>query len=132
MRRRRRNLALWEDLALAVAKGIPVKVFAAEHDLPLSTAYEWSRSEDFRAKVHEIRREVVDGISGGLTASGRTALNTLTRIARSGKTEGARLMASKTILDQMIVVANWSDVLRRLEALEAKERERSRDNAGAA
>ena len=56
-------------LAIAVARGIPIRRWAMAHNVPSRTAYHWAEDPKFKAEVARIRRRNVDRVIGLMSAS---------------------------------------------------------------
>ena len=51
---------LKSQLALMIARGKTINAWASQNDVPLRTAYRWSREPQVRGEVQEWRRYVLD------------------------------------------------------------------------
>lgn len=107
-------------LALAIASGGTVAAWARNHDVPTRTAYTWSRSPEVRRQVARIRRRAIDRAIGQLTRHATAAANQIARLARESDSDAVKLQASRAVLADLMAVANYATLERRLAALEGR------------
>jgi hypothetical protein len=124
------NLSRYDQLVLAVATGESVRSWCTRAKVARSTASTWTARPTFRADVQAVRTRLLDQALGRLAGGAETAADGMLDLATNAKHEGTRLAAQKGVLEHLVGVWNWADVMKRLEALEAKDRARSRDHAG--
>jgi transposase-like protein len=116
----RNNADRKAGLALAIASGGTVAAWARKHDVPTRTAYTWSRSPEVRRQVARIRRRAIDRAVGQLTRHATAAANQIARLARESDSDAVKLQASRAVLADLMAVANYATLERRLAALEGR------------
>jgi hypothetical protein len=119
----KRNEHRFEQLAVAIASGSSVAAWCRKSGVPERTAYHWYADPEFQEKVAEHRNRIVDRAIGKLTAHVTKAVGQIAALAKGADSESVRLQASRAILAELISVSNWSDLDRRLKALEERNQE---------
>jgi len=111
-----------EALALAVATGSTVRGWAKAHCTPERTAYEWASKPAFKARVGELRAELVNRALGRLARSAGAAVAALARIIdpKSVATDAARVSAARAILSALVEIQTHAELNDRLTALEQR------------
>jgi transposase len=107
-----------EALALAVATGTPVKEWAAAAGVPERTAYRWSETARFKARVVELRQQAIDQTLGRLTDAATQATDTLRALLADGTPATVRLGAARAILASLIEIQTHAELNERVRALE--------------
>jgi hypothetical protein len=115
-----KNESKIESLAVAVASGRKVNAWCEENHVPLPTAYRWSRTDEFRARVRELRQQMTDRVLGSLADAGVAAVDEIRRIMREGTQDPVRLSAARAILSEIVAYTEHSDTEARLAELEAR------------
>jgi len=83
------------------------------------TIWRWMKLPEFRSKLRDARRAVVEGAIGRLQQAATEAVETLRRNLTCG-TPSVEVRAAATILDQAIKAIELFDVVERVEQLEAR------------
>ena len=96
-----------------------VEAAARAVDIAPATIWRWSQQADFRAKLRDARRAVVEGAIGRLQQAATEAVSTLQRNLTCG-TPAVEVRAATAILDQAIKAVELFDVVERVEQLEAR------------
>jgi hypothetical protein len=107
-----------ELLAVAVASGKAVKDSAVEIGLSVSRAYHISASDEFKRRVAEIRREILDTAVGLLNEAATKAVNALVSILDSGEDKD-RIVAAKAILSSLGPISELAEFRARIDRLES-------------
>jgi hypothetical protein len=96
-----------------------------------STIWRLMQREDFQKRYREAQTEALNAALGSIQGAATQAIDTLTEISRNGKTETARVQASKAVLDYTFKVREQFDFGERLKQLEAalKRREEADKDA---
>jgi hypothetical protein len=113
-------------LALWVAGGGKIAPWCRKNHVPPRTAYRWSKTPRFRAKVDEYRRRAGDRAIGLLAKHAVTAIEGMVRLARSAESEPTKLSAQRGILAELRDMTGFAALERRMSAIE----ERLRGDAG--
>jgi hypothetical protein len=111
-----------EQLALAVAVGSTVRAWCKKNDVAERTAYAWSGTPDFKARVVELRAAMIDKAIGRLSRAACRAVDALARIIKPGSTatRAEQISASKAILSSLIEVRSHAEFDARFAAVERK------------
>ena len=95
-------------------------------DISEVTLWRWMKAPDFKSRLRDARRAVVEGAIGRLQAAATEAVDTLRRNLSCG-TPSVEVKAAATILDQAIKAIELFDVIERVEHLEARLGDGSRE-----
>jgi hypothetical protein len=117
-----RNLK--DELALAVAKGISITVWAKKRNVPKTTAYRWASEPDVVKAAQAHRRRSVDRAVGRMTDRYVWATDRIARLAAEAESESVQLSALRSILSDMIAVSNHSGLEERMTNIEKQLDER--------
>jgi hypothetical protein len=104
---------------LALLTEPTVEAAARSADVAPATIWRWNQQADFRARLRDARRAVVEGAIGRLQAAVTEAVDALRRNLTCG-TPSVEVRAAATILDQAIKAIELFDVVERVEQLEAR------------
>jgi hypothetical protein len=118
-----------EDLALAVARGVPLVRWAKQQGIPERTARDWASKPEFKATVASVRRRIIDRTVGKLVASSTAAVTAMVRIMERSNNDYVKLTACRTILEQTLSWSSHHDLEQRLAALEEEVRERAEESS---
>src|SRR5215213_4934252 len=83
------------------------------------TIWRWMKLPEFRSRLRDARRAVVEGAIGRLQQAATEAVTTLQRNLTCG-TPSVEVRAATAILDQAIKAIELFDVVERVEHLEAR------------
>jgi len=83
------------------------------------TIWRWMKQPEFRSKLRDARRAVVEGAIGRLQAAATEAVDTLRRSLTCG-IPSVEVRAATVILDQAIRAVELFDLAERVEHLEAR------------
>ena len=96
-----------------------VEAAARAADIAPATIWRWTQQVDFRARLRDARRAVVEGAIGRLQQAATEAVTTLQRNLTCG-TPVVEVRAATAILDQAIRAVELFDVVERVEQLESR------------
>jgi hypothetical protein len=113
-------------LALAIAKGTSVTIWAKNNNVPKRTAYRWATDPEVRAKVERTRRRALDRAIGHLSDSVNRAAHGITKLADTAASESVRLSAYRTVFSNMIAASEFAELQDRITQLEEQLHERER------
>jgi hypothetical protein len=109
-----------QDRAIIALLSEPtVEAAARAADIAPATIWRWTRQADFRARLRDARRAVVEGAIGRLQQAATEAVSTLQRNLTCG-TPSVEVRAATAILDQAVKAVELFDMVERLEELEAR------------
>jgi hypothetical protein len=107
-------------LALWVAGGGKIAPWCRKHGVAPRSAYRWSKTPKFQAKVDEHRRRASDRAIGLLAKSAVTAIEGMVRLAKSAESEPVKLSAQRGILAELRDMSDFASLSKRLAALERR------------
>src|SRR5262245_59283443 len=107
------------DLILALACGATPEHAAQKAGFGLRTVYRRLAEPGFRARVDEVRAEMVRRVAGLLTAASMSSIKTFTTLQESAASESVRLGAARAILELGCKVRESAELSDRLAAVEA-------------
>src|SRR6266536_55070 len=88
-------------------------------DISEVTLWRWMKEPEFKSRLRDARRAVVEGAIGRLQQAATQAVDTLQRNLTCG-TPSVEVRAAIAILDQAIKAIELFDVVERVEQLEAR------------
>lgn len=107
-----------EQLALAIASGLPIKDAAASAGVSHRTAHRRLNDAPFAARVAELRREMVSQAVARLASYASSAVEVLHGIAEEGESDSVRVQAAKALLSLMPSLRDHAELEDRIRALE--------------
>lgn len=110
-----------ELLAVAVASGKAIKDAAVEIGLSASRAYHITASDEFKYRVADIRREILDAAVGRLNEAAIKAVSALVSILDTGEDKD-KIVAAKAILSSLGPISELAELRARLDRLERSRR----------
>ena len=112
-----------DALLLALACGATVEAAAKQCDLTDRTIYRRLQDPDFRARLQELRADMVKRAAAMLTAAATKAVQTLLSLQKESVSANVRLGAARAVLEIGIKVRELVDLESRIAALEAQARD---------
>ena len=114
------NTEMRQERAIVALLSEPsIEAAAKTADVSDVTIWRWMKLPEFRAKLRDARRAVVEGAIGRLQQTATEAVETLRRNLTCG-TPAVEVRAATAILDQAIKAVELFDVVERVEQLEAR------------
>lgn len=110
--------AVKEAAAVRLARGEGVVAVAAALGLPHQTVSDWRKDPEFSGLVRHLRADLVDAVTGRLSASGVAAVDTLVRGIR-GEAKPVEIRAADVLLTKLLAYREASDLEARVVELEA-------------
>jgi hypothetical protein len=107
---RRRLDAKYDDLVLAIATGSTVKAWCESTHTPYNTAVKWFNTDEFRARVQEVRAKMLDAAIGKLTEAASEVAERMVALARDAKSETVQLTACREVLAGLINVSGFAQI----------------------
>jgi hypothetical protein len=107
-------------LALWVAGGGKIAPWCRKNSLAPRTAYRWSKTSKFQAKVDEYRRRASDRAIGLLARHAVTAIEGMVRLAKNAEAEPVKLSAQRGILAELREMSDFASISRRLAEIERR------------
>ena len=114
-------------IAIAIAQGISIAVWAKHNNVPERTAYRWAREPKVRAKVASYRRHVIDEALGLMSSHVTKAACGITALAKNAVSASVKLAALRAVFSNMMAVAEFSSLDERMTLIEERLDERDRD-----
>jgi hypothetical protein len=122
---------LKSSLALAVANGKAIAKWAREHKVGVRTAHTWAKEADFRAKVAELRRRLLDRAIGVLARRAAANAAQINKLASSAESEAVRLAAARAGITDLMGASQFAQVRAEVEELKQElEKEKKRRASG--
>ena len=122
---------LKSQLALMIARGKTINAWARQNEVPLRTAYRWSREPQVRSEVQEWRRYVLDLAISRLARLSLKATDGIAKLGAGAESESVQLRAWRAILADQMAVSKFSDLEYRMTEIEEKIRDRTGHSAHA-
>jgi hypothetical protein len=113
------------QLALAIAQGTSVALWARANQVPRSTAYRWASQPELRVTVESCRRRARDRALGRMAMRAQRVSEQIVKLAACAESESVELRALRAILAGAISVAKFSELQRRMAAIEQQLHERT-------
>jgi hypothetical protein len=104
---------------LALLTEPTVEAAARSADVAPATIWRWTQQADFRSRLRNARRAVVEGAIGRLQQAATEAVDALRRNLTCG-TPSVEVRAATAILDLSLKAVELFDVAERVEQLEAR------------
>jgi hypothetical protein len=90
------------DLAVAIARGMPIVRWAQQNEVPERTAYRWSAERAVRSQVDSIRRRALDEAIGVMAERATWAVTGIVELGRRAESECVRLSALRAVMSDLI------------------------------
>jgi hypothetical protein len=116
------------QLALAIAQGRSVALWARDNHVPRSTACRWASQPEVRAAAETCRRRARDRALGRMARQAYWESYRIAKLARVAESEPVKLQALRSILSDAVDVPKLSHLKRRMAAIKEKLHEHA-DNA---
>jgi hypothetical protein len=110
--------AVKEAAAVRLARGEGVVAVAAALGLPHQTVSDWRKDPEFSGLVRHLRADLVDAVTGRLSATGVAAVDTLVRGIR-GEAKPVEIRAADVLLTKLLAYREASELEARVAELEA-------------
>ena len=113
----RYNECMKDQLAKWVAAGGEITIWCREHGVPSSTAYTWKQADWFKRRVEMHHRGVaraeraeVNRAIATMTRNLSKSVVTIERLIEHGETDGVKLRAARTLIDNLLDVSRDSEL----------------------
>ena len=116
---------LKSQLALMIARGQTINAWASQNEVPLRTAYRWSRDPQVRGEVQEWRRFVLNLTIGRLARLSLKATDGIAKLGRGAESESVQLRAWRGVLADLMSVSKFSVLEYRMTEIEEQLLERT-------
>jgi hypothetical protein len=117
------------QLALAIAQGKSVALWASENRVPRSTAYRWAGQPEVRSAAESGRRRARNRALGRMATRAYWESYRIAKLARGAESEPVKLEALRSILSDAAAISDLSHLKRRMAAIKEELHEQS-ENAG--
>jgi hypothetical protein len=124
--------SLQSELAAALAAGKSCAEWASTHGVSERTAQRWATDPDVRAEVETYRRGNLDQAVSRMSLRAVWATDQIAELAEKARSESVRLAALRSMLSDMMAVADFAGLEERIARLEEQDRVRHEENATAA
>jgi hypothetical protein len=116
------------QLALAIAQGRSVALWARDNRVPRSTAYRWASQPEVRAAAESRRRRARKGALARMAGRAYWASYKVATLAEGAGSESVRLRALRSIVSGAIATSEFAVLKRRMSAI--REELHGRDIVG--
>ncbi len=121
------NTELRQDRAIVAILAEPsIEAAAKAAEVSDVTIWRWMKQPGFKSRLRDARRALVEGAIGRLQQSATEAVETLRRNLSCG-TPSVEVRAATAILDQAVKAVELFDLAERVEQLEARLGDGSRE-----
>ena len=124
--------SLQSELAAALAAGKSCAEWASAHGVSERTAQRWASDPEVRAEVETYRRGNLDQAVSRMSHRAVWATDQIAELAEKARSESVRLAALRSMLSDMMAVADFAGLEERIAKLEEQDRVRHEENASAA
>jgi transposase len=124
--------SLQSELAAALAAGKSCAEWASANGVSERTAQRWASDPEVRAEVEAYRRGNLDEAVGRMSRRTAWATDQIAELAEKARSESVRLAALRSMLSDMMAVADFAGLEQRIAKLEEQDRVRHEENASAA
>jgi hypothetical protein len=114
------------QLALVIAQGTSIAVWAHTNNVPRRTANRWASQPKVRAAVESYRRRALDRAIGRMAKRVTSAADGIAKLAKDAVSESVRLAALRAIFSSMTAVSEFAGLEERMTQIE----EQLRDGTG--
>jgi hypothetical protein len=104
-------------LALAIAQGRSVALWARDNHVPRSTAYRWAGLPEVRASAESSRRRARNRALGRMARRAYWASYRAAKLAECAGSESVRLRALRSIFSRAIAMSKLPVLKRRMSAI---------------
>jgi hypothetical protein len=111
------------QLALALAQGLSIGGWARSNNVPMRTAYRWSREPAIRSAANSYRRRVIDRAVGRLARRATWAADMIAKLPKDAESAFVRLSALRAILSDMMNVSQFAMLEERMAHIQEQLRE---------
>ncbi len=123
---------LQSDLAAALAAGKSCAEWASANGVSERTAQRWASEPEVRAEVETHRRGNLDQAVSRMSLRVSWATDEIAKLAGEARSESVKLAALRSMLSDMMAVADFAALEVRIARLEEQDRVRHEENASAA
>ena len=124
--------SLQSELAAALAAGQSCAEWASANGVTERTAQRWASDSEVRAEVEAYRRGNLDEAVGRMSRRAAWATDQIAKLAEDARSESVRLAALRSMLSDMMAVADFAGLEERIANLEEQDRVRHEEHAPAA
>ena len=124
--------SLQSELAAALAAGKSCAEWASAHGVSERTAQRWASDPGVRAEVETYRRGNLDQAVSRMSHRAVWVTDQIAELAEKARSESVRLAALRSMLSDMMAVADFAGLEERLTKLEEQDHARHEENAPAA
>jgi hypothetical protein len=114
-----RTAAKLDSLAMWTATGGAAANWAKDNGVSIRATYEWLKLDEVRERVDLIRGRLIDEGLGKLVGTVRKAVSRIDHLVDSATTDVVKLSASRAVLAEVVTLKTFTDLERRVAALES-------------
>jgi hypothetical protein len=120
--------SLQSELAAALAAGKSCVKWASANGVSIRTAQRWAGEPEVRAEVEAYRRGNLDQAVSRMSRRAVWATDEIARLARQATSESVKLAALRSMLSDMMAVADFTGLEERIAKLEEQDRVRNEES----
>jgi hypothetical protein len=105
-------------LALAIAQGESIAVWARKNGVPRSSAFRWAKDPKVTRAIEAWRRRSLNRAIGRMVCLATKAVDGIARLAKRAESESVQLRAWRALLADQMAVAKFSSLEQRIVELE--------------
>ena len=124
--------SLQSELAAALAAGKSCAEWASAQGVSERTAQRWASDPEVRAEVEAYRRGNLDQAVSRMSLRTVWATDQIAELAEKARSESVRLAALRSMLSDMMAVADFAGLEERIAKLEEQDRVRHQESPPAA
>jgi transposase len=126
------RMSLQSKLAAALAAGKSCAEWASAKGVSERTAQRWASDPEVRVEIEAYRRGNLDEAVGRMSRRAAWATDQIAELAEKARSGSVRLAALRSMLSDMMAVADFAGLEQRIAKLEEQDRVRYEENASAA
>ncbi len=115
-------LSKQDELAVAIALGKSIAVWARQNEVPKSTAYKWAKDLDVRRQADDCRRRYLERTLGWLSVHSMWAVKGFKQLGDSAESESVQLRARRAVLHDLLKVSDYANLEHRVAEMEEEIR----------
>jgi hypothetical protein len=114
---------------MSVATGISIIDWCKQTKTPRTTVSEWQKDPCFDRDVAAIRRQMLNGAIGKFCGAVERVADGMIALAESASSEPTKLSAQRAVMENLVQMTEFSEVKKRLDALEEWKRASERGDS---
>jgi hypothetical protein len=113
-----------DQFAVAMALGQRVSVWAKNNGVPRRTCYDWTKTQEYKDTVRDVRRRAVDRAVGQFVGNLTKAVGRIAILATDAESESVQLQAARAVVRESLAFRLQSDLDEQMVDIERRLDER--------